>query len=128
MSVIEADAAREVERLKSRMLAKTYFVMSRDIVDQTALQPLMLAHYRWVIGLEKTGLILGSGPLFAADGAQGVGMTIFRCEDHAAAVALASGDPFVTGGAARFHVQRWQVNEGRVTLSLDFSDQTFSFA
>jgi len=123
----EADNMAEVERLKSRMLKKVFFVMSRSIVDAAAMKPLMLEHYHWIIALEKSGVVLGSGPLFGADGTQGVGMTIFRADSHEAAEALAVGDPFVRGGAVTFTMQRWQVNEGRITLSLDFSDQTFSF-
>ena len=122
----DADMA-EVARLKSGMLRKSYWVMMRDIVDPSRLPALMLAHYRWIIALEKEGRVLGSGPLFAADGRQGVGMTIFRADDVDAAAAMAAGDPFVSGGAATFTMQRWQVNEGRITLSLDFSDQSFSF-
>lgn len=122
-----AEEMAEVERLKAGMLKRIYWVMTRSIVDNARLPSLLLAHYRWIIGLEKQGLVLGSGPLFTSDGAQGVGMTIFRADDQAEAEELAAGDPFVTGGAATFEVQRWQVNEGRITLTLDFSDQSFSF-
>ena len=102
--------------------------MFREVIDPTALRPLMLDHYRWIIALEKEGLVFGSGPLFKADGSQGVGMTIFRAPDQVAAAAMAALDPFVSGGAASFTIERWQVNEGRITMSIDFSDQSFSFA
>lgn len=125
MADIEADRL-EVERLKSLMLKKSYWVMTREIVDRGALPMLMLKHYQWIIELEKQGAVFGSGPLFAADGSQGVGMTIFRAANADVANELAAGDPFVTGGAARYQIHRWQVNEGRITVSLDFSDQTFT--
>ena len=58
----------EVERLKLRMLKKSYFVMFRRITDPEKLQNVLLAHYEWMIGLEKEGRVLASGPLFEADG------------------------------------------------------------
>jgi len=116
----------EVERLKALMLKKCYYVMFRQIARPELLKSVLLDHYQWIIGLEKEGKIFASGPLFSSDGKQGVGMTIIRAETQAEAEEIAAGDPFCTSGAAEFEVQRWQINEGRVTLSIDFSDQAFS--
>jgi len=121
------DPAAEVERLKALMLKRAFFVMSRTIVDRTRLGPVMLDHYRWIIGLEKQGVVFASGPLFKPDGSQGVGMTVFRVADFDEARTLAEGDPFVTSGAAGYALERWQINEGRVTIAIDFSDQTYAF-
>ena len=117
--------AEEIERLKSRMIMRSFYVMFRTIVDSTRIQAAMLDHYRWIIDLEKQGLVFASGPLFAEEGRPGVGMTIFRVPDGAAADALAAGDPFVLSGGATFEIKRWQINEGRVTIAVDFSDQTY---
>lgn len=117
--------AEEIERLKSRMIMRSFYVMFRTIVDPTRIQAAMLDHYRWIIDLEKQGLVFASGPLFAEEGRPGVGMTIFRVADGAAADALAAGDPFVLSGGATFEIKRWQINEGRVTIAVDFSDQTY---
>ena len=99
--------------------------MFRRIVAPERLQAALLDHYRWIIDLEKQGAVFASGPLFAKDGKQGVGMTVFRAADIEAAEALAAGDPFCRCGAAEFEIERWQINEGRVTVSVDFSDQTY---
>jgi uncharacterized protein len=115
----------EVERLKSKMLKKSYYVMFRTVVDRSKLAAVLLAHYRWIIGLEKDGHVLASGPLFDADEAQGVGMTVFRAKDFNEATALAAGDPFCQSGAATFKIQRWQLNEGQIQISIDLSDQSF---
>lgn len=118
------DAMQEVERLKALMLKKVYFVMQRRIVAPDKLPPVLLDHYHWIIGLEKAGRVFASGPVSKRDGTTGVGMTIFRAADFDEADAMAASDPFVTSGAAEFTMERWQVNEGRVTLSFDLSDQT----
>jgi len=115
----------EIERLKSRMIMKSYYVMFRRVVDRTRLPPVMLAHYQWIIGLEKKGRVLASGPLFEAGDGPGVGMTVFRAASFEEATALAQGDPFCESGAATFEIKRWQLNEGRIQISVDLSDQTY---
>ncbi len=121
------DAMAEIERLKALMLKKVYFVMRRRIVAPEKLGPVMLDHYNWIIGLEKAGQVFASGPVSTRDGKPGVGMTIFRAADWDAAEAMAAADPFVLCGAADFTIEQWQLNEGRVTMSYDMSDQTTRF-
>lgn len=121
------DPLDEINRLKARMIQRSFFVMFRRIVAPERLKDAMLPHYRWIIDLEKQGLVFASGPMFAEDGSPGVGMTIFRVADAAQANDLAAADPFCISGAAEFEIKRWQVNEGRLTVSFDFSDQTYEF-
>ncbi len=121
-------AAAELSRLKSKMLMKSYFVMFRTILAAEKLQTVMLEHYRWIIGLEKDNRVLGSGPLFEREGGPGLGMTIFKARDFDEACALAASDPFYTSGAVSFRVCRWQINEGRVSATVDFSDGTFAIS
>jgi uncharacterized protein len=116
----------EIEQLKSRMLMKSYYVMFRRIVDRAKLAPaVLLAHYQWIIALEKQGHVFASGPLFDAGDAPGVGMTVFRAKDFDEAGAFAAGDPFCVCGAATYEIKRWQLNEGRLQISIDLSDRSF---
>jgi uncharacterized protein YciI len=118
----------EIERLKSRMLKKSYYVMFRNVLDRSKIAPAALDHYRWIIALEKEGRVFASGPLFEADDSQGAGMTVFRAGSMEEADALAASDPFCISGAVSYNLQRWQLNEGRLQLHLDLSDQTYSLA
>ena len=118
----------EVAALKARMLKKVYFVMQRVPRDLSRIKPAVLAHYRWIIELEKQGAVFASGPLTAEDGASGIGMTVFRCDGWDEARRLSEGDPFVQQGAVTFELHQWQINEGRVTVAIDFSDQTCTFS
>ncbi len=127
MSAAETEMREEIERLKAGMIAQSYFVMFRNNVNPSKIEAVMLDHYRWIIGLEKQGVVFASGPLFKEDDKIGIGMTIFRVPDRETAAALAAQDPFVKAGAAEYDIQRWQINEGRVTVSIDFSDQTCKF-
>lgn len=115
----------EIARLKSRMLMKSYYVMFRNVVDRGKLPGAALAHYRWIIDLEKQGRVFASGPLFEENGDQAAGMTVFRVESVEEARALAAGDPFCVSGGVEFVIRRWQLNEGRLQVHLDLSDQTY---
>ncbi len=123
-----ADINPEVKKLKDQMLQKSYYAMFRTPLDSSKVPAVMLEHYHWMIALEKENQVFLSGPLFKSDGSPGVGMTVFRCESFEQAESIAEQDPFVVCGAVSYEIQRWQINEGRVNISVDFSDQTYSFS
>ncbi len=116
----------ELQTLKDKMWKRSYFVMFRKIVHPERIPNVLLEHYQWIIALEKQGEVFASGPLFDSSEKQGVGMTVFRTDTRERATELAAQDPFVSSGAVEFEIHRWQINEGRVNISVDFSDQTFT--
>lgn len=115
----------EVAALKEKMWQKNYYVMTRSMRDPSKIKPVLLEHYQWMIQMEKDDLVFASGPLFKQDGSPGVGMTVWRVESFEEADRLAAQDPFVSNGGVDYEIQRWQINEGRVNVSVDFSDQSF---
>lgn len=118
----------KVNALKERMWKKQYFLMSRKLENPDRIPSVILQHYEWIIEMEKNGTVFLSGPVFEADGKQGAGLTVFRAESWEDAEEFAKEDPFVSSGAVSFQIQKWQINEGRVTVQVDFSDQTFEVA
>ncbi|MEZ5956349.1 MAG: YciI family protein [Hyphomonadaceae bacterium] len=112
----------EVERLKAQMWKKPFFIMLRKNLRIEKSPALMLEHYRWIIGLEKRGVVFASGPTFERSSTLGEGMTVFRVDSFEAAEELAAGDPFVRDGAVSYEIRKWQINEGRMVLTVDFSD------
>jgi uncharacterized protein YciI len=121
-----AEIPREVATLKAKMWQKNYYVMTRSIRDPLKIQSALLEHYQWMIQMEKKDLVFASGPLIQSDGSQGVGMTVWRVGSFEDAERLAEQDPFVSNGGVDYVIQRWQINEGRVNVSVDFSDQTYT--
>ena len=115
----------EVTRLKALMWKRSFFMMTRQVVDPSKLGAVALDHYRWMIAQEKAGKVFLSGPLLDKDGNKSAGVTIFRADSWEEAHALASADPFVTSGGVTYSLQVWQINEGRLSISVDFSDMTF---
>jgi uncharacterized protein YciI len=116
----------DMQELMQKMWKKDYYVMFRTVIDAGAIPGVLPQHFGWMIDLEKQNKVFASGPLYDKLGTQLAGLTVFRADTFEEAEELAAGDPFVTSGAVNFELRRWQVNEGRINVSIDFSDQTFS--
>jgi len=56
------------------------------------------------------------------------GLIIIRAKDAAEARRIADADPMHSSGVRRYELYAWSLNEGRISVTLDFSDQTFQFA
>jgi hypothetical protein len=117
----------EIARIQGKMLKRSFFVMFREVVDPAKFRQSLRDHLLWLIELEGNGLIFASGPAFSEDEKPAPGMTVFRAMSFRQAQELAASDPVCRSGAAKFHVIRWMVGAGRVSVSIDFSDQKYSF-
>ena len=81
-----------------------------------------LAHQ---IELEKRGIMFAAGPLYPRGSeTPEAGMFVLRASSFEEAEAIAKEDPLHKAGLRTFTLQKWRVNEGRITVTVDFSDQT----
>jgi uncharacterized protein YciI len=83
-------------------------------------------HLQFQIGLEKKGIMFGAGPFFADNESDwnGEGMVIIRAESLEAAKEIAAQDPMHKSGARSFKVRPWLLNEGTITIQLNYSDRS----
>ena len=116
-----------IEALTSKMLNKRLFVViwksfgHSDLIKRDLDQ-----HLKYMIGLEKRGVVFASGPFTPGLGvSMGDGLTIFRAVSIDEARVFANSDPFVLNGARTYDIREWTIMEGRVGLELDFSDKTY---
>ena len=118
--------AERVTELTRKMLRKKFYVLiSTPIAPPDKLQPFLMAHLEYMIGLEKRGLVFASGPLSDGEGPpSGHGLTVLRTKDAAEARALAEADPFFANGLRSFELKEWTIMEGRLSLSVNLSDQS----
>jgi uncharacterized protein YciI len=122
--VTEEETA-ELDRIRAAMVKQEYFVMHRRSIAPHLKPAAMLAHFRWIVEMEKSGHILLTGGIFNKDGTQSEGLTIFRAESWEAAEALAASDPVIIAGADSYYIERFRLGGGRFTVSVDFSDQSY---
>lgn len=80
-------------------------------------------HLKFQVELEQKGIMLGAGPFWADDEHtwNGEGMVIIRANSLAHAKEIAATDPMHSSGARSFTVRPWLLNEGRITVEVNFS-------
>jgi uncharacterized protein len=122
--------AEEIVTLSQRegFLAKQLYVIFTEPTN--GLGPVMehiKAHLEFQVALEKQGIMFAAGPNWSDDEKSwhGDGMVVIRAPSLAAAREIAERDPMHKSGARKFRVRPWLVNEGTVSLRLNFSSGSF---
>ncbi|MEH6738431.1 MAG: YciI family protein [Sulfitobacter sp.] len=80
-------------------------------------------HLQFQVNLEQCGIMFGAGPFWADDEHtwNGEGMVIIRADSLEHAKEIAATDPMHSSGARSFTVRPWLLNEGSITVAVDFS-------
>ncbi len=80
-------------------------------------------HLKFQVELEQKGIMFGAGPFWADDETtwNGEGMVLIRADSLAHAQEIAATDPMHSSGARSFKVRPWLLNEGRITVTIDYS-------
>jgi len=120
-------AAAVMEASKAMLQKKLFAIFTEATNGMGPVFENMEAHLAYQVGLERDGVLYAAGPLFSDDGERwaGEGMVVIRAESAEAATEIARNDPMHKAGARRFRVRPWMINEGRVSIRLDYSTQTF---
>jgi uncharacterized protein len=118
-----------VEELHARMLKKRlWVVITRPVAPPDEVKRHLKAHLEHQIALEKAGIMYGAGPATKpGETAASFGLIIIRAESEAEARRIADADPMHSSGVRRYELYAWSLNEGRISVALNFSDQTFAF-
>jgi uncharacterized protein len=118
-----------LEALQGRMLRKRLWVIvTRAVKPREEVRRHLQAHLEHQIRLEKQGIMYGAGPATAPGAEQpAFGLIIIRAADEAEARRIADSDPMHAAGVRHYELYAWSLNEGRINVTLDFSDQTFRF-
>lgn len=118
-----------LEELRARMLKKKLWViMSRAVKPPEEVAKHTRPHLEHQIKLEKDGIMYGAGPATRpGEERPAFGLIIIRARDEAEARRIADSDPMHATGVREYDLYSWSLNEGRVGVTLNFSDQTFRF-
>jgi uncharacterized protein YciI len=114
------DSYAKIARDRGAMGFEVYQVTS-TIADASKVDALRDDHLAYMAGLEASGHLMLAGPLSDTDGAEVAGGSIIlRAKDMDEARTLIANDPMHKGGARRFELRRWLINEGGFTINLVF--------
>jgi uncharacterized protein len=84
-------------------------------------------HLAFQESLEAQGIMFAAGPRWTDDETfwEGDGMVVIRAGSLAEAREIAAKDPMHANGARKFTVRPWLVNEGTVTIKLNYAKGSF---
>ena len=119
-AVLEASAAMLQKQL--------YAIFTKPTDGLGAVFANLEAHLAFQVQLETEGVMFAAGPMWTDDEQswEGEGLVVVRAASRADAIAIANRDPMHKSGARAFHVRPWLVNEGSVSIRLDYSNQKFT--
>ena len=122
--------AAVLEASKAMLQKQLYAIFTTPTGDMGPVLDGMEAHLAFQVDLEKQGILYSAGPLWTDDEQawEGEGMVIVRAASRQDAIEIAERDPMHKSGARSFRVRPWLINEGTVTVRLNYSSQTFTIA
>lgn len=113
------------ESLYARMLNRSLWVITTRPARGPGMQDVLPAHLDYQVAIEREGKLFGAGPIFEDGGdVPTAGMIIVRAETEAEAREIADADPFHANGLRQYQVHRWLLNEGAMTVTVRYSDQS----
>lgn len=126
-------AAVEIIKISKEQgfLAKQFYVIFTTPAN--GMEPVMENlhdHLSFQKSLEEQGVMFAAGPHWTEDEQswQGDGMVVIRAGSLAEARAIAEKDPMHARGARTFSVRPWFVNEGTITIKLNYAGGKFELA
>jgi hypothetical protein len=130
---MSAPTPKEIIQLSKERgyLAKQLYVIFTTPADGIA--PVMenlQRHLDYQESLERRGVMFAAGPHWSDDEQHwdGEGMIVIRAGSFAEAEAIAQADPMHATGARRYRVRPWLVNEGTLSVTLNFASGRFELA
>jgi uncharacterized protein YciI len=125
-TVPSADIIKECQA-RGYLAKQLYVVFTRPVNGIEPVMENLAIHLAYQEQLEKDGIMFAAGPNWTDSGDQwaGDGMVVYRAASLDEATAIAARDPMHVNGARSFTVRPWLVNEGTLTVELNFATGRF---
>ncbi len=125
---VAAGALTAESRKRGYLAKQLYVVFTRA---SNGIDPVMAAledHLSYQEKLEREGVMFAAGPNWTDDEQtwEGDGMIVYRARSCEHAREIAAQDPMHLSGARTFTVRPWLVNEGTLSIRVDFATGRFS--
>lgn len=112
-----------LEASKGMLRKPLYVIFSRPTAGIGPVLANIQGHLEHQCKIEREGILFAAGPNWTDDEKywEGDGMFVIRADSIEHARELAATDPMHRSGARAFTVRPWLVNEGQLSLRIDFS-------
>ena len=119
------DAPSSVDPLTKDFLGKEMYLVVTKPVRSPEIKKLLPDHLAHQVELEKRGIMFAAGPLYPRDSDKPeAGMFVLRAKSFEEAEAIANEDPLHKAGLRTYTLQKWRLNEGSITITVNYSDST----
>jgi uncharacterized protein YciI len=124
---IKAADIIKVSKENGYLARQLYAVFSTPANGMGPVMENLEAHLKHQVEMERSGRMFAAGPFWTQDGKEkeweweGEGMFILRADSLAHATELAAADPMHKAGARTFRVRPWLLNEGSITVKMNYS-------
>jgi uncharacterized protein YciI len=120
-----SDAPSDVHPLTQQFLGREMYLIVTRPVRSPEIAKRLGDHLAHQVDLEKRGILFAAGPLYSrGSNTPEAGMFVLRANSFEEAEAIAMTDPFHAAGLRTFTIQKWRINEGSITVTVNLSDQT----
>jgi hypothetical protein len=112
---------------KGFLAAQFYVVLTTPTRGMAPIMESIQAHLEFQASLEAQGIMFAAGPHWSEDEKswEGDGMVVIRAASLSEACAIAEKDPMHASGARKFTVRPWLINEGTITIRLNYSKGSY---
>ncbi len=119
------DAPSSVHPLTTRFLGKEMYLVITKPVRSPEIDKRLTDHLAHQVDLERKGIMFAAGPLYSRNSTiPEAGMFVLRAGSFEEAEEICKSDPLHAAGLRSYTIQKWRVNEGSMTFTVNFSDQT----
>ena len=122
-----AQAPRQAAATADFLAKELYVVFSTPVATREEIDKVLAEHLDYQVSLERQGVMFGAGPMFGPEGGPPRrGMIIIRAASFEDAERIAAEDPMHSRGVRSYEIERWILNEGTVTVRVNYSDQSMT--
>lgn len=119
------DKPSDVHPLTKKFLGKEFYLVVTRPVRSPEIEKKLADHLAHQVEMEKRGIMFAAGPLYSrGSNIPEAGMFVLRANSFEEAEALAKEDPLHKAGLRTFTLQKWRVNEGSITITVNYSDSS----
>jgi uncharacterized protein YciI len=117
------DLPSDVHPITAKLLGKEMYLIVTRPVRSPEIEKRLADHIAHQIDMEKRGIMFAAGPLYSrGSNIPEAGMFVLRANSFEEAEVLAKEDPLHRAGLRTFTLQKWRVNEGSITITVNYSD------
>lgn len=117
--------APSVHPMTQKFLGREMYLVVTRPVRSPEIEKRLADHLAHQVELERKGIMFAAGPLYPK-GSQTpeAGMFVLRANSFEEAEAIADTDPLHAAGLRTYTIQKWRMNEGTITITVNYSDQS----